>query len=471
MFQDEVLVAEALAKGAEGFAPIVRQYQSAVFAVALARVRDFHEAEDIAQAVFVDAFMQLERLQEPRRLGAWLRTMAINKSIDRLRRRRDKVQLEQVADDPQLVEMHSALQGDEVRDQVLEAITRLGRAQQETITLHYLSGYSIKEIARIQGAAVGTVKARLHHGRKALKRDMIEMVKTTLQSAGPGQDLAQRVFELLCQHDKQNYYDMFQALRQMEASNGGIEGFVRAAESPSAETRRTAMCFVGVFAATQDMGTAIELVKRGLRDPNRRVRARAVRAALGQPEISCGTEAKRQHFVPLIVDLLFDAAKDVRQGAADQLRAWAADVPVDKAARALLDEPNRLARLEKEALLRDVLDCQFGEGPKMVHPSLVEEIAACRQALGSPNKRRRAKTTAHLMHLAMSHPEKGKEIVPLVVGMLEDPARGVRFCAAYSLRAWAGEVPFEKVERALRAEANPRVRAHLEIILQQAKAE
>ena len=59
MKEDSELVAEALAGGGESFTPIVQRYQSAVFGVALARVRDFHAAEDIAQAVFLDAFTQL----------------------------------------------------------------------------------------------------------------------------------------------------------------------------------------------------------------------------------------------------------------------------------------------------------------------------------------------------------------------------------------------------------------------------
>ena len=96
MTDDQTLVADALAGGPEAFAHIVERYQSAVFSVALARVRNFHEAEDIAQSVFVDAFQHLERLKDRARLGPWLRTMAINKGIDWQRRRREQVGIEAV---------------------------------------------------------------------------------------------------------------------------------------------------------------------------------------------------------------------------------------------------------------------------------------------------------------------------------------------------------------------------------------
>ena len=151
MDSDEALVANALTSGPEAFAPIVQRYQSAVFGVALARVRDFHEAEDIAQSVFVDAFLQLDRLQDTRRLGPWLRTMAIHKGIDRIRRRREHVDVAEISNDPHHAEMPEAWQEDGRREWVMAAIARLSDAQRETITLHYLGGFSVQEIARMQG--------------------------------------------------------------------------------------------------------------------------------------------------------------------------------------------------------------------------------------------------------------------------------------------------------------------------------
>ena len=56
MKDDAIVVAEALENGPEGFAPIIRRYQDAVFGVALARVRNFHDAEDVTQGVFLEAF-------------------------------------------------------------------------------------------------------------------------------------------------------------------------------------------------------------------------------------------------------------------------------------------------------------------------------------------------------------------------------------------------------------------------------
>jgi RNA polymerase sigma-70 factor (ECF subfamily) len=103
MADDVKLVAEALAGGTEAFAPIIERYQDAVFGVALARLRNYHDAQDVAQMVFIQAFGQLERLREAAKLGPWLRTMAIHKSIDYLRGKPPTVDIDEMEQDERVV--------------------------------------------------------------------------------------------------------------------------------------------------------------------------------------------------------------------------------------------------------------------------------------------------------------------------------------------------------------------------------
>ena len=150
MTHDLELVAAAMAGGPEAFSPIVEHYQDAVFGIALARLGDFHEAQDVAQEVFVAAFQSLGTLRDPGRLGAWLRSLTICRCVDRLRARR---QLTPIEDD-----MHATtepgpdeqLQQREVGQMVLKAIGGLGKAQRETVTLFYVNGYPVAEVARMQ---------------------------------------------------------------------------------------------------------------------------------------------------------------------------------------------------------------------------------------------------------------------------------------------------------------------------------
>jgi DNA-directed RNA polymerase specialized sigma24 family protein len=59
-----------LADPPAGFGPIIERYKDAVFGVSLARLRNFHDAEDVSQQVFIEAFERLSDLNDPDKLDA-----------------------------------------------------------------------------------------------------------------------------------------------------------------------------------------------------------------------------------------------------------------------------------------------------------------------------------------------------------------------------------------------------------------
>ena len=164
---DAKLVTRYLKGEPEAFATIINRYKDAVFAVALSRLQNFHDAEDITQITFLEAFEQLSRLKESSNLGPWLRTIAINRSINFLNRRKRIVQFrtidEAISDNPS---PKIALEKKELAERVLEAVGQLSKTQRETVTLYYIGEHSIAEVATIQNIPLGTVKRRLHEARK-----------------------------------------------------------------------------------------------------------------------------------------------------------------------------------------------------------------------------------------------------------------------------------------------------------------
>ncbi|MEE2992831.1 MAG: sigma factor-like helix-turn-helix DNA-binding protein [Gemmatimonadota bacterium] len=58
---------------------------------------------------------------------------------------------------------------------------QLSKAQRETVTLYYISGYFQQEIAAMQGVPLGTVKYRMHEARRRMKKEMIAMVEDVLR--------------------------------------------------------------------------------------------------------------------------------------------------------------------------------------------------------------------------------------------------------------------------------------------------
>jgi len=338
---DAALVAAAAGGNPEDFAPIVQRYQDAVFAVALSRLRNFHDAQDVVQNVFLEAFQRIGGLNDPNRLGAWLRSITIHRSIDHLRR---SGQTSSVIDASQEIEaiadMRMGERTGDLRDQVMAAIGKLSKTQRETTTLFYINGYSQQEVAAIQEVPVGTVKRRLHDARAKLKQEMLTMVEDVLKSEAPKEDAAQRVYELLAafrppEADKALPWErIFAELRRI--GHRGLEGFVKALESPHSPIRRMATDHLRLCDVPEHRETIIQLLIRGMEDANRKVRRAAVPTLLC--EVDVDNDRRRREFVPLASRLLTDPSKRVRRATAYVLWPLADAVPKDQLLRALLEE-------------------------------------------------------------------------------------------------------------------------------------
>lgn len=127
---------------------------------------DLAEAEEVVAEAFARAVQHQRtfvRLDNPE---AWLRTVAVNVSRSRIRRR-----LRPVPSDPE-VTRHPDLDDDRLA--LMAALRKLPTAQREAIALHYLADLPIHEVAIATDSPVGTVKARLSRGRAALAELLTE---------------------------------------------------------------------------------------------------------------------------------------------------------------------------------------------------------------------------------------------------------------------------------------------------------
>ena len=73
------------------FASLIRQYQRPVYSLALRMLSDTHEAEDLAQEVFMQLHRRLAVIESDAHLLFWLRKVTTNLAIDRLRQGDDAV--------------------------------------------------------------------------------------------------------------------------------------------------------------------------------------------------------------------------------------------------------------------------------------------------------------------------------------------------------------------------------------------
>ena len=372
---DATLVARAIQDGPRAFGAIVARYQDAVFGVALSRLRNFHDAEDLTQTTFVEAFDRLDRLKEPAGLGRWLRTIAIHRCINYLKRRERIVDFEAVAEP---VSERPSPQADveqaELRAQVMDAVGRLSKTQRETVTLYYIGDYSLAEVAAIQDVPLGTVKRRLHEARKRLKEDMLEMVEDVLKDNAPDDAMADRVFDLLCAYPSGGRLFSGEITRTLEEiGTAGKNGFVRAINLPHWRSRVMAVHYLGREYRQGGPPTdlALDLLKKALEDSNRGVRMKAA-AALLFGGLKLAPEVYAEKVVPHVLKLLYDPSTRVRRSVLFWVQWWAWNVagssavvckalPLNTVCRAMIQEndPRNLGRCK--LLIGKILDAQEEE--------------------------------------------------------------------------------------------------------------
>jgi RNA polymerase sigma-70 factor (ECF subfamily) len=136
----------------------------AVYRLALCRLQNIPDAEDIFQDVFLQLLKEKNAEQwSPEHLKAWLLRVTINRchNLARSRIRKPLLSLEEV---PEL-----ASEATENDSELWEAVGRLPAKFRIIVLLYYVEGYKTEEIAKLLNCRNATVRSRLHRGRQKLK--------------------------------------------------------------------------------------------------------------------------------------------------------------------------------------------------------------------------------------------------------------------------------------------------------------
>jgi RNA polymerase sigma-70 factor, ECF subfamily len=163
----EDLLTRALAGEAAAFGMLVRTHQRSVYSLALRMLSDRHEAEDLAQEVFLGLHRNLASVESPAHLTFWLRKVTLNRAIDRLRREpRQTVSLEDAG--------YLVSEATEQRDPLLQRrlralLAQLPPAPRAVMLLRYQEDLNPTEIARTLNMSINTVKSHLKRSLATLR--------------------------------------------------------------------------------------------------------------------------------------------------------------------------------------------------------------------------------------------------------------------------------------------------------------
>jgi RNA polymerase sigma-70 factor (ECF subfamily) len=160
---DEILVMDARNGDREAFDKLVSRWQKRLWRHALNLTGLTGAAWDISQESWLDIVRGLARLNDPARFGPWAYRIVSNKAHDwRCRRGREGTAPPEPQGAPAATGGPGAL---ETACDIHDLLHRLSAPARTLLTLYYLEGFSLAEIAGILGTPEGTVKSRLHSAR------------------------------------------------------------------------------------------------------------------------------------------------------------------------------------------------------------------------------------------------------------------------------------------------------------------
>lgn len=170
---DDHDLVEKAKRDRDAFAVLYRRHHSMIAGYIYRRIGDTHVTEDLVAEVFLAALRSLGRYRHrglP--IRAWLYRIAANTVNRWVRRERTRIiQRFSEVSAPECAAEEPSREPPEQTDGELARLALLAvkPKYQTVLSLHYLEGMSVEEIAAAVGCRIGTVKSRLSRGRDALR--------------------------------------------------------------------------------------------------------------------------------------------------------------------------------------------------------------------------------------------------------------------------------------------------------------
>jgi len=183
---DEVLISRFKEGDKDSFRRLVEKYQTKVYSIVLAMVRDKNDADDLSQEIFIKVYRGLIHFKGKSKFFTWLYRITINTCLNAqdTRKRKPKTILlsypvgekenplsTQLPQDTVKSPME-ILKNKELGVKIKLAIDSLSDGLREVFILREVEDLSYKELSKILQCSEGTIKSRLFRAREGLKRKL-----------------------------------------------------------------------------------------------------------------------------------------------------------------------------------------------------------------------------------------------------------------------------------------------------------
>ena len=187
--EDLALVNRAKQEDSAAYDELIRRYQERIYATVYHMTSNHEDANDLTQETFIKAYRALKSFKGDSSFYTWVYRIAINKTINFLKQRKNLLHMSlndldfQAEHDPDLVALVSDktprrdLGLVEWQEKLNVAMQKLSEVHRMVVTLHDVQGLSHDEIAEIMDCNVGTVRSRIFYARQQLQGSLADYLK------------------------------------------------------------------------------------------------------------------------------------------------------------------------------------------------------------------------------------------------------------------------------------------------------
>jgi len=165
--EDADLILKARRGEVEAFNLLISRWEKRVFNYLLRILQNREDALDLSQDVFLKAYQNLRKLDDPQRFPAWLFRIAHNEAYSLFRKRKPEGELENT-ERPEAAAAFPI----ELSIAVTSALNKLNADQREAVVLKIYQGFKFEEMSEILSCPVSTVKSRLYTALELLKSEL-----------------------------------------------------------------------------------------------------------------------------------------------------------------------------------------------------------------------------------------------------------------------------------------------------------
>lgn len=184
---DAAQLALALAGDRDAFRVLVERHSRTLFRLAFRMTGNEQDAEEVVQEAFLRAYRRLDRFESRANFGTWVYRIAVNCSLDLLRRRKPQEELRAPDDrdtgEEAVLEIATtdpmpdrlALSG-EIGEQVNIALAKLSPMERAAFMMRHDQGMSIEEIGRVLGTSMNATKNSVFRAVQKLRQELEPLV-------------------------------------------------------------------------------------------------------------------------------------------------------------------------------------------------------------------------------------------------------------------------------------------------------